>query len=254
MKFVFDIDGTICFDGENIAMPIYEILRKGSEYGHEVIFASGRAYRDCLPVLKDSLSSGYIVGLNGGAVHYQNKVLQYRVFPHELYLFVADFCRKNNIPYFIDDVMDYHSFRKEEMPFAEYVDAHHRAKELSLDEIENPIKMIIALKDHLDKRDDLIRQIKQWDVDALFFDRSDLLYIQPKGCSKGSTLKELFGEYICFGNDKNDISMFEHAMYSVQVGDLSDLHPYSHEIIPLDQHVIDNLCASIQALYQKFRS
>ncbi|MDO4711452.1 MAG: HAD-IIB family hydrolase [Peptostreptococcaceae bacterium] len=253
MRFVFDIDGTICFDGKTIALPIHEILSRGAEYGHDIVFASGRAYRDCLPVLKPSLSKHYIVGLNGGSVHYQNDLLQYKTFPYDLYLWLSRFCLENNIPYFTDDVMDYHSFRQEEMPFAEFVDTADRATHRKLEEIEDPIKMIILLKEHLDKKDHLLQMIARWDVDALFFERSDLLYIQPKGCSKGTTLKELFGEYVCFGNDKNDLSMFEHARYGVQIGNLADLHAYSHEKIPLDQHVIDNLCESILTLYERFR-
>lgn len=253
MKFVFDIDGTICFDGKEIAPPIQEILNKGADYGHDIVFASGRAYRDCLPVLKTDLSANYIVGLNGGSVHYRNDLLQYRTFPYELYLSLTGFCLKHNIPYFVDDVMNYHSFRKEEMPFAEYVDAHHRAKDLPLEEIENPIKMIILLKEHPDKKDFLLQLTRPWTVDTMFFERSHLLYIQPKDCSKGSTLKKLFGDYICFGNDINDISMFEHALYGVQIGDLDDLEKYAHEKIPMDENLIEKLYESIQKLYQQYR-
>ncbi|EAO74755.1 Unknown [Streptococcus agalactiae COH1] len=34
--------------------------------------------------------------------------------------------------------------------------------------------------------------------------------------------------FIAFGNDKNDISMFDAAHYSVQVGDFDELTPYAY--------------------------
>ncbi|MDO5094957.1 MAG: HAD family hydrolase [Peptostreptococcaceae bacterium] len=253
MKFVFDIDGTICFDGANIEPRIREILKDGKASGHEIIFASGRSYRDCIPVLKNPLAEYYIVGLNGGHIYNEGNLIEYKTIPYEVYYALAKFCVLHNIPYFVDDIMDYHGFHQDKMPFVEEIDAGGIAKSLKLEEIKNPIKMIIRLNEHPDKKDELMERLCKEQVDALFFERHHLLYVQPKNCSKGSVLKESLGDYICFGNDKNDISMFQNAKYAIQVGNLPELIPYAQERIPMNSNTIDKLCESILALYQKYK-
>ena len=51
MKFVFDLDGTLSFDYMTIDEEIQQVLLKANDYGHEVVFASARSYRDCLGLL-----------------------------------------------------------------------------------------------------------------------------------------------------------------------------------------------------------
>ena len=66
MKFVFDLDGTLSFDGLTIDDEIKQVLLRAEEFGHEVAFASARSYRDCLGLLGDPLSQQLVIGLNGG--------------------------------------------------------------------------------------------------------------------------------------------------------------------------------------------
>ena len=65
MHFVFDLDGTICFDGFTIEASIKEALEQASDFGHELLFASARSYRDCIDVLGESLSQNMVIGING---------------------------------------------------------------------------------------------------------------------------------------------------------------------------------------------
>ena len=58
MQFVFDIDGTLCFDGKTIEPTIINALQTLIQQGHEVIFASARPIRDLLPVLPDEARWG----------------------------------------------------------------------------------------------------------------------------------------------------------------------------------------------------
>ncbi|ORN86969.1 hypothetical protein B8A12_15265, partial [Staphylococcus aureus] len=45
MRFVFDIDGTLCFDGRLIDQTIIDTLLQLQHDGHELIFASARPIR-----------------------------------------------------------------------------------------------------------------------------------------------------------------------------------------------------------------
>ena len=52
MKFVFDLDGTLSFDYMTIDEEIQQVLLKAEDYGHELVFASARSYRDCLGLFR----------------------------------------------------------------------------------------------------------------------------------------------------------------------------------------------------------
>ena len=47
MNFVFDIDGTISFDGYHVDQRIEERIFKLQQLGHQVIFASARQLEIC---------------------------------------------------------------------------------------------------------------------------------------------------------------------------------------------------------------
>ncbi|MCC9729901.1 HAD hydrolase family protein, partial [Streptococcus agalactiae] len=70
MNFVFDIDGTLCFDGMSLSKEIQGILERAQiDYGHRVTFATARSYRDTIGILGDKLSLSKIIGLNGATLH-----------------------------------------------------------------------------------------------------------------------------------------------------------------------------------------
>ncbi len=53
MRFVFDADGTLCFNGVKIDATIVKVLEQVKKSGHEIIFASARPIRDLLPVIRN---------------------------------------------------------------------------------------------------------------------------------------------------------------------------------------------------------
>ncbi len=52
MRYVFDVDGTLCFDGITIDPALIHALKKLERDGDTIIFASARPIRDLLPVVK----------------------------------------------------------------------------------------------------------------------------------------------------------------------------------------------------------
>ena len=74
MKFVFDLDGTLSFDGVTIDDEIKQVLLRAEEFGHEVAFASARSYRDCLGLFRGPIESAtrdwfkWWIGLSSGAI------------------------------------------------------------------------------------------------------------------------------------------------------------------------------------------
>ncbi|MDI3410861.1 HAD hydrolase family protein [Bacillus sonorensis] len=47
MNFVFDLDGTICFEGQSVSEHLLMSFEELKAQGHEVIFASARPIRIC---------------------------------------------------------------------------------------------------------------------------------------------------------------------------------------------------------------
>ena len=68
MKFVFDLDGTLCFDRRTIDDEIMQVLLSAPQFGHDLAFATTRSYRDCLATLGPELSQKLVVGLDRKSV------------------------------------------------------------------------------------------------------------------------------------------------------------------------------------------
>lgn len=99
MKFVFDLDGTLSFDGVTIDDEIKQVLLRAEEFGHEVAFASARSYRDCLDLLGDPLSQQLVIGLNGGLAYRQGQLVYEEQLDKDVYREVLGFCRHYNLPF-----------------------------------------------------------------------------------------------------------------------------------------------------------
>ena len=58
------------------------------------------------------------------------------------------------------------------------------------------------------------------------------IYLNPADTHKATTVEELCGEnFVAFGNDQNDIELFEKALYAIQIGDFPSLRPYADDQI-----------------------
>ncbi len=85
MKFVFDLDGTLSFDGVTIDDEIKQVLLRAEEFGHEVAFASARSYRDCLGLLEGIVSQQLVIGLNGGLAYSQGQLVYEEQLDKDVY-------------------------------------------------------------------------------------------------------------------------------------------------------------------------
>lgn len=117
MRIVFDIDGTISFDGISIDPKIKKLLYEQMRLGHELVFATARSYRDSVNILGDPLNKNRIIALNGGAVYYQGKCVQAHELDADSFKAMIDTCHQLDIPYFVDDWMNYATFISDKNSF-----------------------------------------------------------------------------------------------------------------------------------------
>ncbi|GIN87148.1 Cof-type HAD-IIB family hydrolase [Heyndrickxia sporothermodurans] len=248
MKFVFDLDGTICFKGQPISEKILLSLEALMSKGHEVIFASARPIRDLLPVLHESFHQYPMIGGNGSMVANKGKIISTISFDHAILHDVFELIKKYHITYLIDSDWDYAYTGSPEHPILRNLDPDRRAKNVDLIDLTSVVKILILTSTNMKEVEN---QLHSMEVVVHVHGNEGVLDVSPKGVDKWSGLQQLGvkeGEYIAFGNDANDISMFQHARHSVMIGDHSQLAPFSSEQLLLNEDIELSLVKKLEEL------
>ncbi|KWW21897.1 MULTISPECIES: HAD family hydrolase [Peribacillus] len=245
MKFVFDLDGTICFKGQPVSEKVLVALEKLVAGGHEVIFASARPVRDLLPVLHERFHQFSMIGGNGSMVALNGKIISTVSFDEETISNIVQLLRAHSVSYLVDGDWDYAYTGPASHPIKNNLDPLRRAKNITLDKLQSIVKVLILTSDNMEEVE---AQLSRMDVVVHSHGNEGVLDISPKGVDKWSGLQQLGveeGEYIAFGNDANDIAMFQHAMYSVMIGENLQLAPLSSEKLSLcgdtEDHIVQRL-------------
>ncbi|GAA0839701.1 Cof-type HAD-IIB family hydrolase [Bifidobacterium pullorum subsp. gallinarum] len=248
MKFVFDLDGTICFKGQPVSDMLLKTLEVLVGQGHEVIFASARPIRDLLPVLHERFHHYPMIGGNGSMVATGGNIVSTVGFNHEVLPVLLELLAKYNVSYLIDGDWDYAYTGSEDHPIRLNLDPHKLAKRVALQELESIVKILMLTSDRMAEVEE---KLKTLDVVVHVHGQENVLDISPTGIHKWSGLQQLGvkeGEFVAFGNDANDISMFQHALHSVMIGDHPLLAPYSSEQLLLDGNIEHAISARLKEL------
>lgn len=255
MKFVFDLDGTLSFDYMTIDEEIKQVLLMAPQFGHEVLFASARSYRDCLGLLDPELSQQIVIGLNGGVAYQNGQLVFERQLHQSSYQAILDTCLTYNLPFFVDNTFDYSGQILERIPFISSVDPLKRARRLELTELQHPIKVVIYMGNHEQLLEDLKARLGNLPNLSLdYHEHEKCFYINPAETNKASTVKELCGsDYVAFGNDQNDIQLFKNSLYAVQVGDFPGLSDYADEQVAFQENLPKAVAARILQKFADFR-
>ncbi|MGM0939403.1 MAG: HAD-IIB family hydrolase [Bacillota bacterium] len=216
MIFVFDLDGTICFNGESLSYEMREALDVCIQHGHEIIFASARPIRDLLPVLPKRYRHFRMVGGNG-AFTFENGKMHVRTFTPNLVLKIKRLIEKYHLTYLVDSDWDYSYTGEVQHSIFRNLDPEKQAENKSLDELKMITKIVLFTT-----TDEIKHNLSHLPVQIYEHGRENLLDISPLGIHKMNGLNQLgiqSGEFIAFGNDQNDLELFRNATYSVCVGE-----------------------------------
>lgn len=143
MKFVFDIDGTLCFNGKSIDPSIIDSLLQLQHAGHELIFASARPIRDLLPVLPEVFHQHTLIGANGAMISQQSKISVIKPIQAYTYHHILRIIQKYELDYIIDDDWNYAAKLDAENAIFERLDPHKLASCINVANIDTPIKIIL---------------------------------------------------------------------------------------------------------------
>lgn len=220
MKFVFDIDGTLCFNGKSIDPSIVDALLQLQNSGHELIFASARPIRDLLPVLPEVFHQHTLIGANGAMFSQQSNISVIKPIQAYTYHHILRIIQKIDVA-----------------------------------NIDTPIK-IILLNIEPSQITSILNELNEYhqELEIIHHSNEFNIDITAQNINKYTALQYIYGkdvEYIAFGNDHNDIVMLQYATNGYIVGPSED---NTHTILKLN-HVthIDShaqaICSSLN-LYE----
>lgn len=231
---VFDLDGTLCFNGVQISPSIIKSLLQLNEK-NKLIFASARPIRDMLPLL-DAFPFNDLIGGNGSIVRSNCEIIATKSLDKITVKLITEFIQQNNLEYVIDYEWDYSAKVSSENSIMNKLDIRHKAQNIPIKN-GNVIKIILF---HITP--DLLKRIPlEEEIVSLYHEDTQELVITASGIDKYQILQQFIGKkkFTAFGNDKNDYYLLKNADSSVVVGDnpeiatLSDIHlkPDETEIV-----------------------
>ena len=227
MHFVFDIDGTLCFDGKTIDTSIVTALYTLVHDGHDITFASARPIRDLVPVLPESFRNGRLVGGNGCFTQ-QDGIITANIFTPALLTELQNIIRKHNLTYLADGEWDYAYTGNIEHPIYKNID-QTSAKNVPLSSLQKVCKLVL-----FSPNEDVLATLNTLPVNITTYKTENAIDISPLGINKVHGLHQLgIYDFIAFGNDSNDQCLFEHALFSVCVGE-HDVKQYASKVITRD--------------------
>ena len=214
MNFIFDIDGTICFDGCSIDPSIKQRLFKLRQANHNVMFASARPIRDLLPVIPE-FADDTLIGGNGSIISKNGQIEIVSVINEHDISLIKKIIKKYQLSYIIDDKFNYASNLDTNNELYQRIDPDGKAQSLDMDEIRNPIKAILL---NIDKKnfDMIAHQLvsQSHGIELIRHYSESYIDVTARGVDKYTTIQYILGtnsDYIAFGNDHNDVHMLEHA-------------------------------------------
>ncbi|MFF2178311.1 HAD-IIB family hydrolase [Lysinibacillus sp. NPDC058147] len=241
MKFVFDLDGTICFKGQPLSEGITNALEACLENGHEIIFASARPIRDLLPVLPETMRKFPMVGGNGAFVARNGETVEVTAFAAEIVGEVQNIISAFQLPYLVDGDWDYAYTGSETHPIYQNLDPLKLAKNVSFHELNDIVKIVLFPGE---QHKEILAELQKLPISVYEHTSENIVDMSPNGIDKWNGLMKLGvaeGEFIAFGNDANDASMFVKAKESVCVGEHKVRELASLQVLSEETAVIDML-------------
>lgn len=232
MNFVFDLDGTICYDGRTIDTRLTTLMNEKINQApeHQLVFASARPVRDILPVLPENLHNCYLIGGNGTMMYYQKQAKWLNPLDSKDVRFIFDYIADHQLDYMIDEDWNY-SFKGTTLDeLRRKVDVLETAINLPIAQVRQPLKILVS---NYQDETKVMQDFRHLTVDCIPYPKENCLDLTRRGVNKASALERILlnQDYIAFGNDRNDLEMLKGAKHSVCVGDSQLIQEVSQETV-----------------------
>ncbi|MCE3268613.1 MAG: hypothetical protein K0R49_865 [Burkholderiales bacterium] len=252
--FIFDLDGTIVFNNEMLSPTNQNILQKIIDYGHEIIFATGRSYRDFKVVMpkqfhnhKATFFSGALTQDNAGNI--RRSVPLPKAYVEE----IMQFCLKHKSFFVIDNVSHYYYPPPEDDAILGILDSQiidYRVNNIDK-MLETDIYKILVFDMQLYKN--FMEYAKSNNLVVKYHSYDNLFDIMAAKCNKYQGVLPLLEDFthndiFIFGNDFNDYEILDGFQNSVVFGSIAQLLQISKLNIPYDVHQENNFSLIIDTI------
>lgn len=215
MHYIFDVDGTISFDGRTIGDAIQNALTALNQQ-HPVWFASARPIRDLMPIVPQ-FDQSVLIGANGAMVARDQEIQVIAPITSADFEVVKQLILSENLDYVVDGRWDLAVKAPTPNPILQQLDPAQQAKRILLAEIDEPVK-IILLDLSLDQQRIQKQLSTETELEIVSHAGEGNLDLTASRINKLTTLRQLgVQNYVAFGNDQNDLKMLTQATTSVWV-------------------------------------
>lgn len=257
-NIVFDIDGTICFDGVSISPRIIEAIDKLDD-NFNIFFASARHPRDIAQILPmEILDKSILIGANGAICKSNDKVVYKKCISQSHIDNIIHVLEENEASYLIDGVYGYLKSDIEH-DFFQRIKPRGSCRESSIEELmDRGVLKFLILSSNDNNHDGLKADLDNF-IDIELHNHSDGTFdITVPNVNKYVVLDKLYNignTFVCFGNDLNDLPLFQNAKYSYLIGEHEQLIPYASEQIleSSEDAYIKSIVDAISGIDKKFK-
>ncbi|ACB08637.1 MULTISPECIES: Cof-type HAD-IIB family hydrolase [unclassified Thermotoga] len=243
--FVFDLDGTLLNDSLEISEKDRKVIERLSRNCH-VVFASGRMLVSTLNVEKKYFGRTFpTIAYNGAMVYIPEEgVILNEKIPPEVAKDIVEYVKQFNVHWqaYIDDVLYSEKDNEEIRGYAKHSSVEYRVEPKLLELVSKVGTTKILLIDTPEKLDELKKILleKFNNVVKVFKSFPTYLEIVPENVDKGKALRflrERMGwkkeEIVVFGDNENDLFMFEEAGLRVAMGNAIDKVKEAADVVTL---------------------
>ncbi|WP_367295360.1 HAD-IIB family hydrolase [Levilactobacillus yonginensis] len=223
MNYVFDVDGTLSFDGTSIEPDIIACIKRLERMGNQIIFASARPIRDLIPIIPE-FQHNMLIGGNGAIVSVADTITVMSPISENDFNYLKRLIKKYDLEHVVDGDWHYSAQVSSENAIIRQLDPDRLAKNVPIEKILTPIKAILLGMNNK-QMSQITKMIRlNTDLELVEHIGEGNLDMTSKGINKSSTLSLLgINQYIAFGNDLNDLKMLSGAIKSFWVKSKPDL-------------------------------
>lgn len=233
---VFDIDGTLCFDGRTIDPRIVSAIESGAESGFHMVFASARPIRDILPVLAGAFDSATLIGGNGTFVSIAGEVRARAAFAPALVPTLLALITRYEATYIADGPWDYTYTGAPDHPIRNLLDQGKLARNVALHTHSQLIKFLILTATDMHA---LAEDLRALGLSPYHHLDHNVIDLAPALTTKWEALSAIgHHDYIAFGNDINDIDLLSNARHAIRVGNHPSLAAIAHTTVAPDSAAV----------------
>ena len=232
MNFVFDMDGTVCFDGMTIDNRLTSFLAEEihQQDDHQLVFASARPVRDMLPLLPKELKNCHLIGSNG-AMHYSGlEAKWFETIKKEDASYIREYVSHKQLDYLFDDKWNYACQGDTLSLLRSRLDILKKAQNVSITDVHEPVKILVS--NYLNETE-LMTDFAHLGVDCNIYPTERCLDVTKTGVNKASAIERVLdgASYIAFGNDRNDKEMLRQASFGVGVGNSQEIKELANTMV-----------------------